>query len=151
MNEVELIKDQLEKAFYGGAWHGPSVLEALENINAGAAFSKPVNGAHSIWEIVLHLTTWQDYIRRRILGEQYYPSPEDDWPEVNDKSQAAWESSISNLKAGMKDILEVLPGLKPDKLNDEIPGKNCTYYTALHGLIQHDIYHAGQIVLLKKH
>jgi uncharacterized damage-inducible protein DinB len=78
MNDLDLIKDQLEKAFYGGAWHGPSVLESLENISAEQAASKPVRNAHSIWEIVLHINTWQQCTQKRLSGENYEPSPEED-------------------------------------------------------------------------
>lgn len=150
MNGIKLIKDQLEKAFYGGAWHGPSVLESLENISAEQAVSKPVKNSHSIWEITLHINTWQQCALRRLSGEKYEPSPEEDWPEVKNDSQSSWESTISNLKDSMANLIEFLSKLDENILNENIAGKNYTSYFLLHGLVQHNVYHAGQIVILKK-
>jgi uncharacterized damage-inducible protein DinB len=150
MNEIELIKDQLEKAFYGGAWHGPSVMEALENISAEQAASKLIKNAHSIWEIALHINAWQLCTQKRLSGEKYEPSPEEDWPEVKNDSQSSWESTISNLKESMANLIEFLSKQDENILNENIAGKNYTSYFLLHGLVQHDVYHAGQIVILKK-
>ena len=150
MNGIELIKDQLEKAFYGGAWHGPSVLEALENISAEKAASKPVKNAHSIWEITLHINAWQLYTQKRLSGEKYEPSPEEDWPEVKDRNQSSWKSTISNLKDSMANLIEFLSKADENILNENVAGKNYTYYFLLYGLVQHNVYHAGQIALLKK-
>lgn len=150
MNGVELIKDQLEKAFYGDAWHGPSVLKALEDIPAEKAVSRPVKNAHSIWEIALHINAWQLIALRRISGENVEPLPEEDWPEVKNGSQSSWESTLSNLKDSMTNLIGFLSKLDENILNENIAGKNYTYYFLLHGLVQHDVYHAGQISLLKK-
>jgi uncharacterized damage-inducible protein DinB len=150
MNELDLIKDQLEKAFYGGAWHGPSVLESLENISAEQAAGKPVRNAHSIWEIVLHINTWRQCAKRRLSGENYEPSPEEDWPNVEDTSQSSWENAIGNLKNNMTVLIEFIAKTDGNILNENIAGKNYTGYFLLHGLVQHDVYHAGQIALLKK-
>jgi uncharacterized damage-inducible protein DinB len=150
MNGIKLIKDQLEKAFYGGAWHGPSVLEALENISAEKAASKPVKNAHSIWEIALHINAWRFCAQKRLSGEEYEPSPEEDWPEIKNKSKSSWERTISNLKESMTYLIEFLSKLDENILNEKIAGKEYTYYFLLHGLVQHEVYHAGQIMLLKK-
>jgi uncharacterized damage-inducible protein DinB len=150
MNGIELIKDQLEKAFYAGAWHGPSVMESLENISAEQAISKPVKNVHSIWEIVLHINTWQAITQRRISGEIADPLPEEDWPEVKDSTQNSWEHTIRNLKTGITKLLESLSKLDENILTENIRGKNYSYYFLIHGLIQHEVYHAGQISILKK-
>jgi len=150
MDEIALIKDQLEKAFYGGAWHGPSVMETLENVSPGKAALKPVINAHSIWEIVLHINTWHICIQKRISGNLYDPSPEEDWPEIKDYSPGAWDNAINNMKTSLQEVIDSLILLDEKILIENIRGKDYTYYTALHGLIQHDIYHAGQIAVLKK-
>ena len=150
MNSIVLIKDQFEKAFYSRAWHGPSVLESLQNISVINAISKPVRNAHSIWEIVLHITAWQSITSERILGEISEPSPEEDWPEVTDFSQSSWEAALNSLKVGASKLTEMISNLDENKLNENIAGKNYSYYFLINGLIQHNVYHAGQISILKK-
>ena len=70
MKETERIREQLKRAFEGGAWHGPGVLEILENVSAAQAATHPIEGAHSIWELVLHIKAWEDACRRRLSGER---------------------------------------------------------------------------------
>lgn len=150
MSGTDLIKDQFEKVFYGGAWHGPSVMEALENVSAEKAVSKPFNNAHSIWEIVLHINAWQLCTITRLKGEFTEPSPEEDWPEVINGSQNSWEITIGNLKNSAEELIKSISKLDEHILDSNIAGKDYTYYFLIHGLIQHDIYHVGQIILLKK-
>ena len=150
MKELIRTKDQIEKAFYGGAWHGPSVMETLEGITSAEALQKPVNGAHSIWEIVLHIDVWHKTVRERLLGFPSEPVGEDDWQPVKDKSPKAWEQSVENLKRSLTELLDTLSGFDESKLLETTVGKDYSNYFMLHGLVQHDVYHAGQITLLKK-
>jgi len=150
MSGTELIKEQFEKAFYGGAWHGPSVMEALENVSAEKAVSKPFNIAHSIWEIALHINAWQLCTITRLKGEFNEPTPEEDWPEVKNGTQSSWEITIDNLKNSAAELLLSISKLGEHILDSNIAGNDITYYFLIHGLIQHDIYHAGQITLIKK-
>src|SRR5947208_3008287 len=99
MKETERIEDQLKRAFHGDAWHGPAVKEALEGVSAEIAVQKPVQTAHSIWELVLHVTTWLDVVRRRSLGESFTVPEEVNFPPVNDTSEAAWNESIRRIEA----------------------------------------------------
>ena len=97
MNEIFLIKDQLEKAFYGCAWHGPSVIEVLNGISSDKAIAKPINGAHSIWDIVLHISAWQNAVFRRLHGDPANLTDEEDWQQATDASEAAWAKESNTL------------------------------------------------------
>ena len=125
-------------------------METLENVSTEMAALKPVFNGHSIWEIVLHINTWHICVQKRISGSVYEPSPEEDWLEIKDNSRLAWYNAINDIKISLQEVIEYLIQLDEKILTENIPGKNYTYYTALHGLIQHDIYHAGQIAVLKK-
>ena len=92
IEEISRIADQLKRAFEGDAWHGPAVLEVLEGVSARPAAAKPIPGAHSIWEIVLHIAAWDGAIRRRMEGQALQLSDEQDFPPVKDTSDAAWRS-----------------------------------------------------------
>ena len=103
-----------------------------------------------MWEIILHITTWAGAVRRRLGGEAVQLSPEQDWPGVTNTTEVAWSASIEALKHAHAELLESMSRLDDSRLKDIVPGKDYSVYLMLHGLIQHDLYHAGQIVILKK-
>ncbi len=151
MSETKRIKDQLSRAFDGEAWHGPSVFEVLAGVTAEQAAAHPVAGAHSIWEIALHIWAWERIARRRI--EEWVPmevSPEEDWPPVSDTSEHAWKNALNRLRLNHVALEEVTIRLDDERLREMVPGTPYNLYFLLHGVIQHDLYHAGQIALLKK-
>jgi uncharacterized damage-inducible protein DinB len=151
MSETKRIKDQLTRAFEGEAWHGPSVFEVLAGVTAEQAAAHPVAGAHSIWEIALHICAWERIGRRRI--DEWVPievTPEEDWPPVGETSEHAWKNALNRLKLNHVTLEEVIARLDEAKLQEMVPGTPYNVYFLLHGVIQHDLYHAGQIALLKK-
>ena len=150
MSEVERIQDQLKRAFEGPAWSGPSVLEALEGVSATRAARRPIRGAHSIWEITFHIGVWEDVVRRRALGERYNPSDAEDWPAVRVKSPAAWAAAIRKLRAGHAALREVVATFEDARLDQPLVPGGSSAYVQFHGAAQHDLYHAGQIAVLKK-
>jgi uncharacterized damage-inducible protein DinB len=154
-NEFTRIVDQLRRAYTGEAWHGPSLMEALDGVSAEAAAKKPIPNAHSIWELVLHITTWVNVTRRRFQGEAVQVSEAEDFPPVAETSEAAWRAALAGLQKANHDLIAAIAaaGDEPDfvkRLNATVPGKDHSVYVLLHGIVQHNLYHAGQIVLLKK-
>ncbi len=150
MNEAEHLADQLKKAFEGEAWHGPSVKEVLMSVTSDMAAARPIKHAHNIWELVLHITAWHDAVRKRLTGLSVNLSDEEDWPAVKNASEFAWTTAIETLGKSTDNLLKTLSKFDSSKLHDNISGLNYTYYFLISGLIQHDVYHAGQIALLKK-
>ena len=151
MSEVRRTKSQIRRAFEGEAWHGPSVKELLSNVTAEQAAAHPVAGAHSIWELVLHIGAWENIARLRIKGEgRDTPTTEQDWPPVTDASEQAWKSALEELERGNRDLRDEVALLDDGQLDYIIPVHNYSIYFLLHGVIQHSLYHAGQIALLKK-
>jgi len=151
MSEINRINDQLKRAFEGKAWHGPSVSEVLADVTAEQAAAHPISGAHSIWEITLHIGTWERVGRRRIVeSDPIDVSDEEDWPAVKETGEHAWKNAVNALKFNHEALREVIAGLDDSRLKDIVPGTQYSVYFLLHGVIQHDLYHAGQIALLKK-
>ncbi len=151
MSEIKRINGQLKRAFEGTAWHGPSVCEVLAGVTAEQAAAHPIAGAHSIWEIVLHIRTWERVGLRRI--DEWVPievPDEEDWPAVTETTDQAWKNALNRLKLNHATLREVVGRLDEARLADIVPGTQYSVYFLLHGVIQHDLYHAGQIVLLKK-
>lgn len=159
MREVERIIEQLRHGFDGDPWHGPSLWDVLDDVEAAQAAEKPVPEVHSIWEIVLHLTSWIREITRRLqIGIAQDPL-DGDWPPVPGPGadEEAWAASVRALAAAHGELLTVLAAIGEDLLDTQIGdvrdralGSGVTRYETLHGLAQHHAYHTGQIVLLKK-
>lgn len=154
MREVERIADQFRRAFSGDAWHGPSVLRVLEGITASQAAARPIPSAHTIWELVLHIGVWERACKRRLEGDPAQLSDAEDWPAVADASAAAWEQTQRELVENHQQLLDAINKLDDSRLDEPIivdPNiKYSTVYVTLHGGVQHDLYHAGQIAMLKK-
>ncbi|MFY9608552.1 MAG: DinB family protein [Blastocatellia bacterium] len=151
MSEIKRIKSQLRRAFEGEAWHGPSVMELLKDVTAEQAAAHPIEGAHSIWELALHIATWERFVRRRIAETAALdPTDEENFPAVQYTSEEAWRAAVEEIKLAHAALLETVAGLEEAALAEIVPGKPYSVYFMLHGVIQHDLYHAGQIALLKK-
>ena len=150
MGEVDRIVDQLKRAFEGEAWHGPSVLETIEGISSQQAAARPFNDIHSIWEIVLHIEAWERAILRRLRGDRAQLPAEEDWPPVAATSDAAWEQTRQSLSQGHDDLRHEIGRLDESRLEQPIIEGMPSVYVTLHGIVQHDLYHAGQIAILKK-
>ena len=148
MSEIQRIQDQLRRAFEGEAWHGPSLMELLEGVDAARAAARPLPRAHSIWEIVLHIAACEDEARRRIEGDAVEPALEA-WPPVHNSDEAAWREAIAVLTRGQEALRRSIAKLDDTGLGARAPGKEYDIYVLLHGVIQHDLYHAGQIAVLK--
>jgi len=152
MTEIERILDQLKRAYEGNAWHGPSVREALEGITAEQATKRPLASAHSIWELAHHIAVWENAVRRRLEGDRAQialASPED-WPPVDDQTEAAWEQAKAALDRGHRELCDTISRVPDSRLDEPILEGMSTVYVTLHGIIQHDLYHAGQIAILKR-
>ncbi len=149
--ETTHLADQLERGFRGGAWHGPAVAEALDGVDAAAAAERPCDAAHSIWQIVHHIGVWIDVARRRIEGEPLDQVPEEvDWPSRLGSSEAEWRAEVEALEEAHRRLHAAVKGLDDSRLDDPVGGSDPTVRGMVCGLLQHNAYHAGQIVMLKK-
>ena len=148
MNEITGIVEQLRQVHEGEAWHGPSVLEALAGVSAAGAAKRPLAGAHTIWEIAHHVRVTEALVCSHVTGAA--AGEEADWPTVTDTSDAAWRAACDKLAATQKALRDAVSKLPEARLHENIAGKSHSYYYELLGIIQHDLYHAGQISLLKK-
>jgi len=150
MNEIDRILDQMDRAFAGDAWHGPSLMRLLEGLSAETASQHPVPGAHSIWELALHTCAWKTIVDQRLKGEAPDVSPDRDWPPVWEVSEAEWKRTLDNLAASHARLHDTVKGLPSEALDQKPSGAREPRYVLLHGIVQHDLYHAGQIAVLKK-
>jgi uncharacterized damage-inducible protein DinB len=149
-SEASRIAAQLRHAFDGSAWHGPALLELLEEVDAMTAAAKPVANVHSIWELVLHIAAWDEAVRRRIGGTKLQLTGLQNFPRVPKPTRAAWREAVVHLTKIHDALVTTVAALPDSRLRDRVPGKRYDFYFMLHGVVQHELYHAGQIAILKK-
>jgi len=153
MTEATRIADQLRRAFGGEAWHGDSVFEILDGVTAAQAAAHPIKNAHSIWELVLHISAWDGAVLRRMGGVAVELSDAENFPQVTDASETAWRTALARVRRVHEELVAAVATLPESRLYEMVPGKegaHYTFYYMLHGVTQHELYHAGQIALLKK-
>ncbi len=157
MSEAARLVDQFQRAHDGDPWHGSPIKQILAGVTAAQAATRPPNGAHSIWELVLHAIGWREEVARRSTGEAAREPDRGDWPPIGDPTEQRWRETLAALDASHAKLVDVVRGLSDDRLftptNDPrntALGTGVTYYELLHGIVQHDAYHAGQIAILKR-
>ncbi len=150
MTEMERILDQYQRSWDGDPWHGPSLREVLRDVSASEANARPIAGSHTIAEIVQHLAYWRWAAVERVAGKLVSPGHDEQWPPVRDAGEAAWQETRTLLESRQQTLIETLRKLKDEQLSQPIAGRDYNLYVQLHGNIQHDIYHIGQIALLKR-
>jgi uncharacterized damage-inducible protein DinB len=157
MSEAARLVDQIQRAHDGDPWHGSPIKAILEGVTHEQATRRLPNGAHSIWELVLHMTGWRNEVARRATGEPAGEPAAGDWPAVGDPTAARWREALAALDASHQHLIAMVHRLSDERMlqatndprNREL-GTGVSYYELLHGIVQHDAYHAGQISIVKK-
>ena len=157
MSETERIAGQLERTWAGDAWHGPSLKELTDGLTAKQVAAHHVSEAHSIWELVLHIRGWMREVERRLDGSDPGEPAGGDWPEVGAVVDERWAAARADLGVATADLAREIRHFHESRLGDRVGrqrdpalGTGSTYYVMLHGAVQHNLYHAGQIALLRK-
>jgi uncharacterized damage-inducible protein DinB len=151
MTRGQRLAEAIERSMGGPMWHGSSLAELLGDVTAAQAAARPVKNAHTIWELVLHMASWLEIVRTRLAPEEApEPTAEQDWPKVPATSAEAWRDAVQRLKDAHRDLAADIADLSDDALKKRVPGKDHAVTVMIHGIIEHDAYHGGQIALLKK-
>jgi uncharacterized damage-inducible protein DinB len=150
MNEIELIADQVATGYREGAWPAVSVRELLHGLSFSHAVAHPIAGAHSAWEIALHLGFWHEAVRRRLAGEAVEYTRDEDWPRPFVATDHNWRAALAGIDQAHSALVEAVRTLPVARLSELVPGRLFTVYFMLHGVPQHDLYHGGQVMMLIK-
>lgn len=150
MSEIESILDELQRIHGGDAWHGPALREVLADVSAEQAVARPFDQAHGIWELVRHVTVWENVFRRRLEGEPISEPEEGDFPPADHPSEAAWDQALARLDQEHAQLIKVVSGLSDSALQEQVAGRDYPVRFQLASAVRHHVYHTGQIALLKK-
>jgi hypothetical protein len=151
-SEALRIATELRDAFAGNPWHGSPLSELLEDVDAAQASARPVASAHTIHELVLHIDIW---LRAALDATNGIPMPglggtEKDWPAAIDDAPSTWAATMACLFEGAEQLAPAIAGFSDERLRDIVPGREYDFYYLFHGIVQHSLYHGGQIAILKK-
>lgn len=148
--EIDRIKRQLEKAFDKQPWYGTSIKGILKDIDPKVVHKKL--GPHSIIILLLHLITWRRYVTHKLQGDDSFNVSDDSNFFEPPATVQAWKDALKELEVSQSKLIEAVSKFPAERLNEAVPvaSHKYTWYTLLHGIIQHDVYHLGQIALLKK-
>ena len=157
MREVERLGREVMATLNGDPWYGSAVSNILDGIAADAAAAHPIAGAHSIWELVLHMTAWVHETKRRLEGGPHRQPAEGDWPAVRSTTHEPWADAVAALHQAHDDLARTIAMAEDSSLSRQVGGAQVdamgnpvTCYQTVIGILQHDTYHAGQIALLKR-
>lgn len=147
MRPTERLLDQLNRAFGGEAWHGPALRNLLDGVTETQAKAKPIRDGHSILELVVHVGTWIDVVARRVGGQVVASSSVPDWADV---TKTTWKRAVEELERAESRLADAVARLSTEDLDKPVPGEKRSMYGEIMGALQHNVYHAGQIAILKK-
>jgi len=151
MSETEKIQKLFNDLHSGEPWLDVTLTGMLKGLTASQASAKPLDNLHSSWDVVVHIMFWRTNIYRKLIGEN--PVKEDepkDWDPVEDTTETAWQDTLKCLEENKNLLSQAIADTAPQRLDDIYKPNNTTFYELLHGIIQHDVYHIGQIVLIRK-
>lgn len=151
-SQIELLLQIFDEGFDKRAWHGPNLRGAIRGVDARRAAWRPAPGRHSIWDLVVHAAYWKYAVRRRLTGEKRgsFALEGSNWFTRPDRSEASWRRDIALLVAEHRRLRAVVTGLRDADLPRRAKGSPRTRATLIYGVAAHDVYHAGQIQLLKR-
>jgi hypothetical protein len=151
--EIGLLLCLMDEAYEKKAWHGPNLKGAIRGLTAQMAAARPASARHSIWEIVLHAAYWKYAVRRRLRQEKRgsFSLPGSNWFKVPEEvSERDWKVAVSLLEREHRLLRETVVNFPPKKLGLTLPHSKVDNARLIYGIASHDLYHAGQIQLLKR-
>ena len=152
-DKVELLTEKIEKVYSGSPWYGNSIKSVLKDIDPKTAFTKAARNVHTIAELVAHIIAWREFVISKIKGDNDFKITQKlsfDWQRIDRNEKTAWKSLLNTLEKNQNEILTTLKKLDDGFLKLPVSRRRYDNEFLIEGGIQHDIYHLGQISLLKK-
>lgn len=150
MSELTRILNHYDGVLNGDPWYGDAIWKILEAIPVQTAAARPMQGAHTIWELVSHMTFWEGVVTKRLAGLRAGLVDELNFPPMPVPTEENWQTTLAEFRASNHTFREALAKLDPTKLEQLTAAGKRTYYDEAHGIIEHHVYHLGQIAILKK-
>ncbi len=150
MKEAERIIKLFEDLYNGSPWIDVNIVDTLKNITTNQATNKIIAERNSIWEIVNHVINWRLTVMQRMQGKTVVTPDNNFFEPVKDTSESAWINTLLQLKDSQQQWIDFLKTFSENDFEKLVQNKTMTYYEHIHGIMQHDAYHLGQINFLAK-
>ena len=150
---IRLLLDALDQAYGRRTWHGTNLRGSLRGVKAAQALWRPAQGRHNIWEETLHAAYWKYAVRNRLLGGKRgtYPHKGSNWfPSPPSAGENEWKQTVALLEESHRALCRTVTEYPSAKLRRPVTGSKWSAFDSILGIAFHDIYHAGQIQLLKR-
>jgi uncharacterized damage-inducible protein DinB len=151
-NEIIFLTEQFRDAFEGDPWFGRSVMALLNEVTEEIAFERH-NGQHSIVELIWHMINWKAFAINCLRPNQeknLHFFEENDWRKLDHSDRSLFQNGIKELQRTQEEFLKALQDQQDRIFEKNVPERAYTFRKLLHGVLQHDIYHLGQIAYIKK-
>jgi hypothetical protein len=152
--ELSQLLALIDQAYNRKSWHGTNLRGSLRSVTADAAAWRPAPDRHNIWELAVHAAYWKYTVWRRLVnaergtfalkGSNFFSRPD------GDASAAAWRKDVALLDRTHRQLRGAIEGFSPRALHRRPQGSKFDYAALISGIAAHDLYHAGQIQLLKR-
>jgi hypothetical protein len=151
--EIALLLSVVDQAYDHRSWHGPNLRGSVRGLDVDVASWRPAAGRHNVWEHVIHAAYWKYIVRRRLVGAKRgsFPLTGSNWfARPDEPTLAAWKADLAILDDEHRQLRVVIAGLSPAELRRKPAGSTMDVQAVVTGIAAHDVYHAGQIQLLKR-
>ncbi len=150
MKETSRIIKLFEDLYDGSPWLDVTILPNLKNLTARQAARRIYSNWNTIWEITNHLISWRETVLQRMQGKIFKSPSHNYFVPVEDTSRLAWQDTLARLEKSQQDWISFLKNFKANDFDNIYPGNQHSYYELILGILQHDAYHLGQIVIMIK-
>jgi uncharacterized damage-inducible protein DinB len=152
VSEIQLLLEIIDRAYNRRSWHGTNLRGSIRGLTAAQTAWRPAPGRHNIWEIVVHAAYWKYAVWRRLTGERRgsFPLDGSNWFSRTGGSEAAWKADVALLERTHRQLRSAVEALPGGQLRRPARGGATTNVELIAGIAAHDLYHAGQIQLLKR-
>ncbi len=148
--ELDRFVDLCEGVIGGDPWHGPSILSTLDGVSPRIAFAHVGACPFTIWQLVKHMTAWQQVVLDRLAGGSKKLPANDNWPLPPEQTAEAWDRAREEFRTTCDELLEAVGRIDTRELPNPAVAGSEPRYVHLHGVLHHDVYHSAQIMTLKK-
>lgn len=150
---IDILLQIIDESYGKRAWHGTNLRRSIRGLTAKQASWRPAKGRHNIWEVVVHCAYWKYAVRRRLLGEKQgsFPLKGSNWfVRPIEPTETAWRRDVQLLQETHQSLRKAVAALSSSHLKKNSSGNKWTNIQAISGIALHDVYHAGQIQLLRR-
>jgi len=150
MKETKRIAKLFEDLYNGRPWVDVTIMDTLKNISAEQSAKKIIPERNSIWQIINHMIAWRENVLLRVQGNEMITPNNNYFTQLEIISETEWQKALERLVNSQEQWIHFLENFDESQFDKIYASNKMTYYEHIHGILQHDAYHLGQIVLLSK-